>query len=69
MRPRDVCLDVGFAMDARTEADFYIMSAHTLSTFSQPDVEELEGGNSSQPDLDLENPAANRQLGPARVLR
>lgn len=47
-RPNDICLDIGLGRDAVTEADFYVMSAHTLSTFSKFDAEELErSGNYS----------------------
>jgi FkbM family methyltransferase len=41
-RPRDVCLDIGLGTNGASVADFYVMSAHTLSTFSKDDAEELD---------------------------
>jgi len=38
VRPRDICLNNGIAWDKETCADFFVMTANTLSTFSQAEV-------------------------------
>jgi FkbM family methyltransferase len=38
-RPRDLCVNVGIGDGAASEADFYVLSARTLSTFSRPEAE------------------------------
>jgi len=38
-RPRDICLNAGIGIDDRSEADFYVMSTPTLSTFSKDEAE------------------------------
>jgi FkbM family methyltransferase len=40
-RPRDKCLTVGVSTGTETRAPFYIMTADTLSTFSQEDAQRL----------------------------
>jgi len=37
-RSRDVCLNVGVSFDEDRVADFYLMSSHTLSTFSKDEA-------------------------------
>jgi len=41
-RPRDVCLNVGISTGGDDLADFYLMSSHTLSTFSKEEAVELD---------------------------
>ena len=41
-RSRDVCLNVGVSFDEERVADFYMMSSHTLSTFSKEDATALD---------------------------
>ncbi len=41
-RPRDKCLNVGIGIEDGLVADFYLMSSHTLSTFSKGDAEQLD---------------------------
>ena len=41
-RPKDKCLNVGVSLKEDDEADFYVMSTHTLSTFSKPDAKQFE---------------------------
>jgi FkbM family methyltransferase len=38
-RPRDECVNVGIGNGDTTEAEFYVLSARTLSTFSQAEAE------------------------------
>lgn len=38
-RRRDLCLNVGVASGERKEADFYVLSARTLSTFSRDEAD------------------------------
>lgn len=40
-RPNDTCLNLGVSTNTDKELDFYIMSPHTLSTFSKEDAENL----------------------------
>ena len=40
-RPRDKCLNAGVGVEDGSVADFYLMSCHTLSTFSKEEAEEL----------------------------
>jgi FkbM family methyltransferase len=40
-RPRDTCFNIGLGTE-ETTADFYLMSAHTLSTFSKEDALSLD---------------------------
>jgi len=42
-RKRDICLNIGIGFDDRENADFYIMSASSLSTFSKEDAKRYEG--------------------------
>lgn len=42
-RPRDKCLNVGIGIEDGSVADFYLMSSHTLSTFSKEEAEQLDG--------------------------
>lgn len=45
-RPGDKCLNLGIGMTNKDQADFYLMSSHTLSTFSKEDAQNLDkGGN------------------------
>jgi FkbM family methyltransferase len=41
-RPRDKCLNVGIGVEDGLIADFYLMSSHTLSTFSKEEAEQLD---------------------------
>lgn len=41
-RKRDVCLNVGAGIEANAEADFFLMSAATLNTFSQEEAERID---------------------------
>jgi len=41
-RPGDKCLSVGVSVKEETKADFFIVDAHTLSTFSKEDAERFE---------------------------
>ncbi len=41
-RPRDVCLNVGVGTSEAGEAEFYVMSARTLNTFSKEDAERYQ---------------------------
>ena len=45
-RARDMCLNVGVSLKEDTQADFFIMDTHTLSTFSKEDAERFEEDNS-----------------------
>lgn len=38
-RPRDICLNVGVTASDENEADFYVMSSKTLSTFSKEEAQ------------------------------
>lgn len=38
-RPRDICLNAGIGFGQNRIADFYVMSSHTLSTFSKEEAE------------------------------
>jgi len=40
-RPKDTCLNLGITAQPQDPLDFYIMSPHTLSTFSKADAEAL----------------------------
>jgi len=40
-RSRDICLNVGVSVDARKEADFYIMNSRTLNTFSKEEADRI----------------------------
>ena len=40
-RPRDICLNVGLGEEEASETDFFVMSAHTLSTFAKHEAEDL----------------------------
>lgn len=40
-RKYDICLNMGVGTSSATEADFYIMSSSTLSTFSKEDAERM----------------------------
>jgi FkbM family methyltransferase len=40
-RPKDKCLNVGIGVEDGSVADFYLMSCHTLSTFSKEEAEQL----------------------------
>lgn len=42
-RPRDVCLNIGVGIGAAREADFFVMSARTLNTFSREEAERYSG--------------------------
>ncbi|MEE3715450.1 FkbM family methyltransferase [Tumidithrix elongata RA019] len=39
LREEDICLNVGIGVDRNTQADFYIMTARTLNTFSKVEAE------------------------------
>lgn len=41
-RPRDICLNIGIGVDTEGEADFYIMTARTLNTFSREEAERYQ---------------------------
>jgi len=41
VRPRDLCLNVGLAGQARSEVPFYVMSSDTLCTFSKCEAERM----------------------------
>jgi FkbM family methyltransferase len=41
IRPRDVCLNVGVGTDTRRQADFFLLSERTLSTFCRSEAEAL----------------------------
>lgn len=41
-RPRDVCLNVGVGFAEATAAEFYVMSARTLNTFSKEEAERYQ---------------------------
>ncbi len=43
-RPRDVCVNAGIGNGDAIEADFYVLSARTLSTFSRAEAERQTGG-------------------------
>ena len=40
-RPKDICLNIGIGVNTESEADFYIMSARTLNTFSKSEAEKV----------------------------
>lgn len=41
-RPKDKCLNIGIGVDRTEEADFYLMSAKTLNTFSKSEAEKVD---------------------------
>jgi FkbM family methyltransferase len=41
-RKNDICLNAGVGIGKETEADFYIMSARTLNTFSKEEAENMQ---------------------------
>jgi FkbM family methyltransferase len=41
-RKRDVCLNIGIGFDEKKNADFYIMSSNSLSTFSREEAERYQ---------------------------
>jgi FkbM family methyltransferase len=43
-RPRDISLNIGISPYEDGTADFFVMNAHTLSTFSREEAEALEAG-------------------------
>jgi FkbM family methyltransferase len=43
-RPRDTCLNLGIGEQDGEAADFYLMSSHTLNTFSKEEAQDLHKG-------------------------
>lgn len=41
-RKRDICLNTGIGFDQRENADFYVMSSNSLSTFSKEEAQRYE---------------------------
>ena len=42
-RSRDICLNAGVGISSKTNAEFYVMTTKTLSTFSREDAEHYQG--------------------------
>ncbi|MBK7708124.1 MAG: FkbM family methyltransferase [Acidobacteria bacterium] len=59
VRPLDTCLNIGISVKDDDCADFYSMSSHTLSTFSEIDAINLEKGGKYRIEKILTLPVRN----------
>jgi FkbM family methyltransferase len=58
-RKKDTCLNIGIGVDDKSKADFYIMSADVLSTFSKKEAESIESQGTYEIDQVVSVPLVN----------
>jgi FkbM family methyltransferase len=58
-RPRDICLNVGIGSLNIQEADFYVMTSNTLSSFSKNEAERLSALHTQKSEKTIKIPLVN----------